>query len=207
MAFDMGFNFRGTSGYVTDPSYAVPVVGESYPHTYTNGDGKSINGGWTLAVSILDRDDTNDPRLAGINYHFASAREFQIDLSSGSAPGAGTYTVDVAYGDAGGGHTGIAYRVKDNTTVVIDGTTGGLGTTTAEDEYLDATVSKITATANWTGTTVNIAFATTTVAVEPVAISDASTLAHFRLTLVEVQAIFTQDHIGRGIGRGIFAGR
>jgi hypothetical protein len=108
MPFDMGFNFRGTSGYVTDPSYAVPVLGEAYPNTYTNADGKSLNGGWTLAVSILDRASTNDPRIAGINYHFSSPRWFLLDLASGSAPGAGVYTVDIAYGDAGGGHTGLA---------------------------------------------------------------------------------------------------
>lgn len=185
MSFDMGFNFRGSSGYVTDAAYAVPVLGEGYPHTYTNGNGQSVNAGG--GVSPLDRDSTNDPRIAGINYNPNSngVRTFQVDLSSGSAPGAVTYTIDLAVGDASASHPQW-FQVKDSSTVLIDGSGGGSGITTATDEYVDATLAKVTATTSWTGATVDKTFATTTVNLDHgnTGLSDVTSLAHFRLTEV-----------------------
>jgi hypothetical protein len=186
MSFDMGFNFRGTAGYVTDQAYAVPVLGEAYPHTYTNGNGDSVNAGWTSApAGIANRAAGNDARLAGINYsqNNLGACDFQVDLSSGSAPGAGTYTIDLAFGDASFAND-QDFRVLDNTTILIDGG-GGTPIHTATGHYLDATVTDVAATTSWTGTTVNKTFATTTCllrnAVPPGAASN-STAAHFRLT-------------------------
>src|SRR6185503_13784763 len=132
MPFDMGFNFRANAGYVTDPNYCVPVLGELYPHTYTNVNGDSINAGFDSAPSgTVDRinDATQgfpqEIRLAGINYksNNGSPVLFKVDLSSGSAPGAGTYTVDLAVGDFNFSHQN-AFQVKDTNTVLIDGTAG-----------------------------------------------------------------------------------
>lgn len=180
MAFDMGFDFRGTAGYVTDPSYAVPVLVEVYPHTYTNVDGKSINAGWNPGANMADRVNTNDPRIAGINYGDATTRTFVIDLSSGSAPGAGTYTIDMAIGDAGGSNT-CEVTVKDNATALIT----LADTVVAAGHYIDATLTDVTASTTWTGTTVSKTFASTTcnVVTNPSATAKFTTLAHFRLTL------------------------
>ncbi len=188
MAFDMGFNFRATAGFVTDGAESVPVLGEAYPHTYTNGNGYSVNGGWGATVGTLDHTPSNDPRIAGINYHVndGTATLFTVDLSSGSAPGAGTYTVDLAMGYAGGAQL-QSFQLKDTTTVLIDGTNGGAGIATAGGHYIDATLTDITATTTWTGTTVSKTFSTTTcrLAVGVNSLDPYTTPAHFRLTLEE----------------------
>lgn len=175
MAFDLGFNCRATAGFVTDQSFAVPMLAEVYPHTYTDGLGYSVNAGWlNAAENKVDRTNTNDPRLAGIG--FGGTNDFKIDLSSGSAPGAGPYTIDMAAGDAGGTQT-IGFEVRDNTTVLItvpsQSVTGG--------SFLDATVTDIVASTTWTGTTVSKTFATTTCLVHQTGSN--IFLAHFRLTV------------------------
>lgn len=190
MAFDMGFNFRATAGYVTDPAYGVPVLAEAYPHTYTNTNGYSINAGWTVApTGNENRDATADPRIAGINYKSADGNlsEFKVDLSSGSAPGAGTYTVDVAIGDLAAAHNND-FKVRDTTTVLIDGTNGTTGINTAAAHFLDATVTDVgPLLITWVGTTVQKTFATTVAAVgigfNNVGGDNNTCLCHFRLTL------------------------
>jgi len=187
MAFDMGFNFRATSGFVTDQNFAVPVLGEAYPNTYTNVNGDSINAGWDdLTSGVQNLTNTNDARIAGNNWHnnTGASHFFQVDLSSGSAPGAGTYTVDLAVGDSV--TTRIAdFQLKDNTTVLIDGTNGAAGFTTAANHYIDATLVDVNATTSWTGATASKTFATTTVKffVSSDNAGNATMMAHFRLTL------------------------
>ena len=213
MAFDLGFNFRGTAGYVTDPAYGVPVLGEAYPHTYTAANGYSMNGGWTAAPSgSIDRASSNDPRIAGIQYkeNGFGERFFQADLSSGSAPGAGDYTADLALGDTFANKQ--AFKLYDDTSVLIDGTNGGAGYSTEAGHYIDATLTDVTASTTWTGTTVSKTFATTTakvgIAAADAGFSLSTTIAHFRLTLEGgAAADVRQEHIGFGIGRGILIGR
>ena len=208
MAFDLGFNFRGTAEFVTDPSFGVPVLAEAYPNTYTAANGYSINAGWTTAMSAANRDATNDARIAGINY--GSTQIFQVDLSSGSAPGAGTYTIDIAAGDAASDNE-ASYKLFDTTTVLIDGTNGGVGVTTgAADKYQSAVPNEIiTATTTWTGTTAVKAFATTTATLQLFDISSGTpVMAHFRLTLQGGGAATTRlQHLAYGISNGIFLGR
>jgi hypothetical protein len=185
-AFDMGFNARATPGFVSDQPYAVPLLGEVFPHTYTNANGDSINGGYDgggLSGGVFDRLNTNDPRIAGINYEPNGAglsRSLVVDLSSGSAPGAGTYTIDLAVGDQAFAHPEDCI-VYDNVTALITilATTGGGG------HFFDATTADVTASGTWTGTTVSKSFASTTAKVTLDATSsgsDFTTLAHFRLT-------------------------
>ena len=189
MPFDLGFNARATAIYVTDGAEGVPCLAENYPHTYTNGNGNSINAGWTpnWNASGYDRAATNDPRLAGINNIAnggAGTSTFVVDLSSGSAPGAGTYTVDLAMGDAVNDQR-QDFLLKDGTTTKIDGTNGGAGINTTAGHFLDATVTDVAATTTWTGTPTSVTFAGTTVnlVVGPDSCGGNSQLAHFRLTL------------------------
>jgi len=187
MAFDMGFNFRNTAGYVTDQNFAVPVLAEAFPHTYTNTNGFSINAGWTVAPGgSQDRTNTNDARIAGDNYtaNAGTPSNFQVDLSSGSAPGAGTYTIDLAMGDSQAARTG-EFRLKDNATVLIDGTNGGAGFVTNTGHFIDATLTDVTASVAWTGTTVSKVFSSSTVNLETGKdnIGGFTLMAHLRLAL------------------------
>lgn len=185
MPFDMGFNFRASSGFVTDPAYAVPVLSEAYPHTYTNGNGLSINAGWAIAPDNGgDRTTGLDVRLAGEQYRGNSngAARFTVDLSSGSAPGAGSYVVDLAAGLTWNpSHQYV--QVKDNTTALITIP----GTATAQNHFIDATGADVTAAGTWTGTpSAPLTVATTTVNLtlaEGGSGSDWTGIAHFRLTL------------------------
>lgn len=189
MAFDMGFDFRNTSAFVTDPSYGVPVLAETFPHTYTAGNGNSINAGWDVATSPADRSSTNDPRIAGINFAGTNlVRTFTIDLGSGSAPGSGTYTIDMAVGDAASAQDDEA-TVFDNVTALITlpRTLVNIG------HFIDATLTDVTASSSWTGTTVSKTFASTTakITLNPSGGSGGNTLttlAHFRLTLQSAAA-------------------
>lgn len=212
MPFDMGFDFRSSSGYVTDPSYGVPqlAASENYPHTYTNGDGYSINAGWvaTGAPVGADRDNTNDPRIAGINFvsNNTTGETVRIDLTSGSAPGSGAYTIDLAVGDAVGASTHF-FSVLDDATTLIDGTNGGSGYATDAGHFIDATLADVTASTTWTGTTVSKTFnnATCYIKLGNGAGGALSRIAHFRLTLQGGDA--RREHIAFGIGRGILIGR
>lgn len=187
MTFDLAWGFRGTAGYVTDPSYQVPAVGETYPHTYTAANGYSINAGLSAAQNILNRSATNDPRIAGINYgdnNNPGSIDFTVALGSGSAPGAGTYTVDIAMGDPGGAQH-QDFKLLDTSTTLIDGTNGGSGYSTATGHFIDASLADVAATTSWTGTTASKTFATTTaiLSIGIDACGGTFTVSHFRLTL------------------------
>lgn len=186
MAFDMGFDFRATAGFVTDPAYGVPVLAEAFPHTYTAGNGNSINAGWSVAPGgSQDRTNTNDARIAGDNFtnNVGVPSVFTVDLSSGSNPGAGTYTIDLAMGDSQAGRVGD-FKVKDNTTVLIDGTNGGSGFTTNTGHFIDATLTDVAASVTWTGTAVSKTFSSTTAHLENGTLNNSlfTLMAHFRLT-------------------------
>lgn len=178
MAFDMGFNFRGTAIYVTDPAYGVPVLGEVYPHTYTNGNGQSVNGGFDVVPATYDFSASNDPRIAGCNYS-STTRLFTVDLSSGSAPGAGNYLVDLAENINGQAHT-IEVQLKDSSTVLVSVS----GLAIAADHYVDATGADVgPCTTTWTGTRPTYAYLTTTATVlQNASALDFIGIAHFRLT-------------------------
>lgn len=211
MPFDLGFNFRETAGFVTDPSYAVPVLVENYPHTYTNADGKSINAGWGPAgphggANGLNRSAANDPRIAGINYVNCFAFDtnpntFTVDLGSGSAPGAGVYLVDIASGDQAAGRTGSNFVLYDNTTPLIS--SGKFSP--AADHYLDATLTDVAGGAVWNGSQASKPFATTTVNLTVNEIvaglgEDYTMIAHLRLTLVPSAAHTPRRLLTLGVG-------
>jgi hypothetical protein len=196
MAFDLGFNFRATAPYVTDQSYAVPALGEAYPHTYTASNGYSVNAGWDNGSNVANRSASNDARIAGIFYfdNSAGANNFKVDLSSGSAPGAGDYAIDLAAGDNNVSQVEDV-QVRDTTTVLIDmATAPGDFVTSGGTKYFDATKTERTATTTWNGVTVTKTFATTlaqlTVAL-PIGAGGFTCIAHFRLTLASSTTNYT----------------
>ena len=182
--FDMGFDFRATTGFVTDPAFGVPALGEIFPHTYTNANGDSVNAGWDSHISGgLDRLSTNDARLAGANYDNTEhdVATLTIDLSSGSVPGAGDYAIDLAAGDALVARGYDSVTVKDNTTTLITFS----GTNSAANDFFDATGTSLgpfNSGAAWTGTPVTKTFATTTAKFSFAGLGGAGLVAHFRLT-------------------------
>lgn len=120
-AWDIGFNFRATSSFVTDPASTTWVVAgvTAYPTTRTVA-GQTIVFGWeTLTGAYLNRDRGTwaDSRLAGINCQLnnGSPLVFRVDL-----PATGVYAVSVALGD-GVGNNPMNNHVKvnsNNTTVL-----------------------------------------------------------------------------------------
>ena len=110
-AWDKGFNFRQTSGWVTDGANETYVLADSYPTT-RNG----VTFGWEQTVTTADRNASVDRRLAGINYQFndGTGMNFRVDL-----PSTGSYSIRLALGDEASGQTNNSGIVKDNTTTLI----------------------------------------------------------------------------------------
>jgi hypothetical protein len=135
-----GFNFRQTSGFVTDAAGDACVTsGDNYPVVFANG----ITGGFSVAVGQdRDRDGGIDARLAGLVYASASTpATFQIDL-----PSAGTYDIRLAIGDASFANgTATAVTVRDNATdlITLTGLSPGAG------QFYDATGVLRTSAADW----------------------------------------------------------
>jgi hypothetical protein len=138
------FNFRQNN---TDPNLTdIEQAGEVYVlHTDTYGTTRTPNGGggdftfgWESGtIDGRNRSEVVDVRLRGIN--FSVDGTFRVDL-----PGAGTYSVRLAIGDATTAHTNVRVRIYDNasllTTLGPSATTGG--------SFRDATYTEYTA-ANW----------------------------------------------------------
>ena len=99
---DAAFDFRNTSGFVTDPTgyaYASDVARATWPHTYTAVGGATYKGGYNQNIGSCTQSPSgndvanSDARLAGSR--FASSVQcvaFYIVL-----PGAGTYNVNLAF--------------------------------------------------------------------------------------------------------------
>jgi hypothetical protein len=123
-AVNIGFNFRATSGFVTDNANEVYVLDtDTYPTTRGG-----FTFGWvqtgTRPVSSADRTTGVDVRLAGINYcqDWAATTEtyFRVDLTPG------TYNVRIAVGDASfsGNLNHIVVKDTGTTRFTVTGTYG-----------------------------------------------------------------------------------
>lgn len=113
MTIDVGFNFRATSGYVTDPAGTTYVLNEGYPTTR----GGATFGWLTLpGGNMRDRSTTIDARLAGIHYfsNGASKIKFQVDL-----PATGSTDIYCSIGDAGAANQGYLELFDDTTSLGI----------------------------------------------------------------------------------------
>src|SRR5208283_506460 len=94
-AWQQGFDFRNTKGFVADPSGDTYVLPSTLYPTSFNG----TTYGWvkTAPVQGRDRNASLDPRLAGINFVTnGSPGTFYVDV-----PSAGSYDISLAMGDAG----------------------------------------------------------------------------------------------------------
>ena len=171
MAWDKGFNFRATSGFVTDGSNETYVLEEMYPTT-RNG----VTFGWNAGLQTRDRNSSLDRRLAGSHFtnNTGTQRVFRVDL-----PSAQDYVISLALGDAQYAQAYLYWQLLDNTNslAIIDDTDG-----TAGSHFDDATGVDRTAAA-WPADNLTITktFATTTLNCKigsPSAQAGASTLAH-----------------------------
>jgi hypothetical protein len=136
MAFDFGFDFRATAGFVTDPNFCAPELGELYPHTYTNALGTSITAGAidpSAVQNTRDRNASNDPRLAGQdgnngNTFTPSFFQFKVAL-----PFSGQWSVVLASGDQAFASSEYI-SILDNTTVIASYSAVSVAT----NNYMDA---------------------------------------------------------------------
>lgn len=128
MAWDKGFNFRATSGYVSDGTNETYSLGEAYPTT-RNSVTFGFSGGDRSANS-RDRVNTNDRRIAGIVFASNSDQfDFRVDL-----PASGDYDIFLAIGDGGGDQDQYAW-IYDNTSLLFNVANG---TDTTTQHFLDA---------------------------------------------------------------------
>jgi len=138
--FQQGFDFRATSGFVTDPGFATWVTSSTAYPTTRNG----VTFGWQVTTNLdsRDRNTAVDPRLAGINfvYNNVAPAVFEVDL-----PAAGTYTINLAMGDDLYGQCGGGCKIefRDGATslftIAEPGTSGGM--------FFDANGNNLTAAA------------------------------------------------------------
>lgn len=162
---DFGFDFRSTAIYVTDPTYAAPVLGELFPHTYTNGSSQTISAGWavTLTADVANRNSANDPRLAGINYnHNGNAGSPSFATFHIVMPATGVWTIAAAFGDASTPQ--IQYvQLLDNAVAFATYT----NVSTAANSFMDAN-GIVWTEANWitSNTTLNHTFGSTVFTVQ-----------------------------------------
>ncbi len=119
----LGYVSGGASGnggnvnYYAELASAVLDYPVSFGGTTIGWEDSNANG------NSRDRDNTLDVRLAGCMIEGAGATSnFRIDL-----PTAGTYSIQVALGDAYGAHANMQLTIKDDTTtkVTISGSTLG----------------------------------------------------------------------------------
>ncbi len=180
MAWDKGFDFRATSGFVTDPTDCTYVLPSDTTPTVRNG----ATFQWTTIGGLDSRDRTSagDTRLSGINF-VAGGGDAVWTLT---LPATGDYDVYLAAGDQAGNGT-IKIQVLDNASAFITITNVDTG---AADSYIDAS-GAIRTRAQWLadsargGTKVTRTFASTTLKVnlnEPT--SQISCIAHLFVSQV-----------------------
>lgn len=140
----IGFNFRGSSGYVTDVS----------PDVFSNGHYDSgVGYGWNdVFDDIIDNGGGSD-RNSGINARLAGSIHWNNGLSEDKAdfrvdlPAAGTYDIRGAFGDATfNANGGICFRIYDDTTLLFtvdDANFYGGG------QWMDATGVLRTSASDW----------------------------------------------------------
>lgn len=173
MPWDVGFNFRGSSTYVSDGAGETYVTGaETYPTTRTVN-GVSVTFGWEDSHTFnLDRASSGDRRLAGASGDFAAGKRFRVDL-----PAVGDYAIHLAIGDALAAQT-VHWQTADGT-LALDSYDGDTG---AADSFFDAAGSILTAAAWVAGeAAVTRTFASTIFRLQTSAASSSSLAAHVRL--------------------------
>ena len=148
MSYDIGFNFRATSGYVTDPSNTTYALGDAYPVTRSMvTSGLSVTFGFLTADLLTyerDRDSGVDPRLAGciqVNSAAVSDQTFRVDV-----PSSGSVDVSLAFGDVSFGSDSSWQILDSDGTTVLSSQTGA---TTTTGQFRDATAVTRSNSADW----------------------------------------------------------
>lgn len=153
IADDAKFNFRATSGYVTDGAGETYVLGETSSQT---------RDGWTFQWNTCgdcarDR-STSVAKFAGVNKRANDGTQntFTVTLHS-----TGEKTIRAAFGDATNAGSPVYAYFYDNTTLIASVVV--TPNATSANEYIDATGVLRTA-ANWDANNVAIThtFASTT---------------------------------------------
>jgi len=137
----VGFNFRASLAYVTDPADTHFVdSGTIYPTTV----GSDTFGFDSSSGASRDRNATIDPRLAGLVYHTnnASPITFRYDL-----PATGERTIRLALGDAKYGSDSAYCQILDDTTVIA--TIDKNGVSLPSSNWWDATGIQRTSATDW----------------------------------------------------------
>lgn len=141
-SYKLGFNFRATQGYVTDPLNTVGFFGTAYP-TSKVFPSATVNAGWDGTVTATDRSTTVDSRLAGSNTlaQNAAARKFRVDL-----PVSGQWAIRLASGSLAFTRA-VSFDIldSDGTTVLYSRTEVSL----APPQFIDATRVVRTSAADW----------------------------------------------------------
>lgn len=191
---DYGFDFRATSGYVTDPANCSADVGTgaTYPNVYGNG----ATAGWDSSIlDSRDRNSGNDARLAGDMFLATSAaRTFRIDL-----PSTGSYDIRMAIGDASYSIASTnKWELFDNASSLATATGG----TSASQRFLDATNTEYT-NATWSGsnTAITKTFTSTILNFKIGDGTNTAWITHLRVTTnggvtTEYVAAVAEQHIG-----------
>lgn len=137
------FNFRSTSGYVTDGAGETYFIfGDTHP---TSRD--SLTFGWTGAnPQFRDRSTGVDVRLAGTLFRGNDGQTL-IVYDCGN----GTYDVSGAFGDQGSAATNYIEICDVNTSNVVQSvlSTVASGTATALGEFVDAGGTVRTSASDW----------------------------------------------------------
>jgi hypothetical protein len=175
-----GFNFRATSGFVTDGTNQTYDLGAVYPRSVTI-DSDTFNVGWASDTTANTRDRINSQgaNFAGMNFrnNSSGAIKWKIDL-----PAAGQYTIRLALGE----HDNVCNifcRIFDNASV-LSTVASGVSTNFANG-FVDATGVARTSPSDWTtnNASVTLTFASQICFIEigdPTAIGGGnSDIAHF----------------------------
>ena len=181
---DVGFDFRATQSFVTDPAYAVFASSTNYPTTLSVN-GQLITFGWESQSSgflTRDRSASGDPRLAGINCQLndGTTSVFRVDL-----PSTGTYSIGLAAGDGYGfGQSNhLAISSANSSLFSVNAATGA--------NFADA-AGTIWGVSAWPGSNVAVqrAFGSTILRLTVGGIMDSSysCVAHLRVTSVQAAA-------------------
>jgi hypothetical protein len=197
--FDVGFDFRSTSGYVTDAACCTYVLGNgggtvtTYPTTRTVN-GTSVTFGWEtydINMDARDRSATYDARAAGIQFvanTSAQQQTFRVDL-----PSSGSYKIQLLVGDPGGTNAQRNYLyVYDNASLVFT-LNGTAPCSTDTSHFADVNCSALSPSANL-GTLASssaLSFASTILRVKIGTTgtdSNSSTIVHLRITAAVASA-------------------
>jgi hypothetical protein len=171
---DGGFDFRNTSGYVTDPANCTYVLLET---SATRG---GFTFGWDQVannVGVSDRNSGTDARLAGVFIDYGPPVS-TFTVSSGFS--AGTYNIDLALGDYSYTHANLKAEFFDNTTSLF----AVSGSTSGSNRFLDATGVARTPS-GWVSShalKTSQSFASSTFVVKIGDGTNTSTIAHVRWT-------------------------